>query len=300
MRVLALPGERSDEVEGLGAEIVRGDVLDRSACERALEGVAVCHHAAAIYKAWMPDPTRMYEVNMAGTFNVLEASRRAGARVVYTASIASLGRDRSGKPCDERTPYDAWEIDFAYSRAKFHSRELAEDFGRWGLDVRVVCPGIVFGPGDVGPTPSGKLILAALKGSPPIYVDGGSSYVDVRDAAHVHVLAADRGSPGERYVATAHNLSNLEMLQAIDRAVGRTRRYTKVPVAIARAALVAMDRVARRTGTEPLLSLSFFDYSLIPSYFSNAKATSQLGATFRPLDETIRDAIGWFRERGRA
>lgn len=298
VRVLALPNESTDNLTGVDSEVVRGNVLDRAMAERAVQGVDTIFHAAAVYKAWMPDPTAMYDVNLSGTFNMLEAARRAGTPVVYTASIVALGRPSPGQVGDESTPYEAWDIDFAYSRAKYHSKRLAQDFARWGADVRIVCPGIVFGPGDIGPTPSGKLIINSLKGGPPVYMDGGASYVDARDAATVHALAAEKGRAGEVYIATAHNLSNLELLRAIDRAANRKRRYAKLPVGLARSAVVAMDRLATRTGKEPLLSRSFFEYSLKPSYYSNRKAVGELGATFRPVDDTIRDAIAYFRRRG--
>lgn len=299
VRVLALPNEPTDNVQGLDVEIVRGDVLERATAESAVRGVQTVYHAAAIYKDWAPDPSLMYRVAMSGTFNVLEAARRAGVeRVVYTASIVALGRPEPGQLADEDTTYDAWDLDFAYSRSKFHSRELAEDFARWGLDVRVVCPGVVLGPGDIVPTPSGRLILNTLKGSPPIYVEGGSSYVDVRDAAEVHVLAAEKGRAGQRYLATAHNLSALQLMQAIDKAGGRTRRYFKVPEGVARAAVLGFEAQARRTGKPPLLSRNFFEYSLKPSFFSARKSERELGASYRPLAETLRDAVEYFRGRG--
>ncbi len=298
VRALALPEEPTDNLDGLDVEIVRGNVLAREDAERAVSGVATVFHAAAIYKAWMPDPTLMYEVNSSGTFNMLEAARRAGANVVYTASIVALGRPPEGAVGEETTPYEAWDIDFPYSRAKYHSYNIARDFARWGLDVRIVCPGIVFGPGDIGPTPSGKLIINSLTGSPPVYMDGGANYVDVRDAAEVHVLAAEKGRAGETYLATAHNLTNLELIQAIGRAAGKERRLFKIPVAMARSIVAGMEAVARRTGKEPLLSRTFFEYSLKPSFYSNEKARTELGASFRPVDETIRDAIAYFRERG--
>lgn len=299
VRVLALPNEPTDNVRGLDVEIVRGDVLDREACEQVVRDVETVFHAAAIYKDWAPDPSLMYRVATSGTFNVLEAARRAGVRrVVYTASIVALGRPEPGQLADEDTPYDAWDLDFAYSRSKYHSRELAEDFARWGLDVRVVCPGVVLGPGDIVPTPSGRLIINTLRGGPPMYVDGGSSYVDVRDAAEVHVLAAEKGRAGQRYLATAHNLSALELMQAIDKAGGRTRRYFKAPEAIARATVMGMEARARRSGKPPLLSRNFFEYSLKPSFFTARKSERELGASYRPLAETLHDAVEYFRSRG--
>ena len=298
VRVLALPGEPTDNLDGLDPEIVHGNVLSIDDCKAAVSGMDTVHHCAAIYKDFMPDPTLMYDVNHRGTFNVLEACRRAGVgKVVYTASIVSVGRPPPGELGDESTRYDGWEIDFAYGRSKYHSRILAMDFAAWGLDVRVVCPGVVLGPGDITPTPSGRIIINQLGGAPPLYTDGGANYVDVRDAANVHVLAADAGRAGETYLATAHNLTNLDLLTAICRVAGIKRKYRKVPTRLAQGLVSLYGVSARRKGDEPPMSREFFDYSLKPSFYSNRKAVTELGATFRPLDETIRDAIEYFRSR---
>ena len=300
VRVLALPNEPTDNVDGLEVEVLRGNVLDRDTCIEAVRGCDTVFHAAAIYQSWAPDPSRMYAVNMRGTFNMLEASRREGVEtVVYTASIVALGRPAPGALADEQTTYDVWDLDFPYSRSKMHSRVLAQDFAAWGLDVRIVCPGIVFGPRDIAPTPSGKLILEVVKGNnPPIYMEGGASYVDVRDAAEAHVLAAEKGARGELYVATGHNLNNHEMLTAVQRAVGDSKRIFKVPTPVARGVVIAMNERAKRSGAEPPLARAFFEYSLVPSYYDNGKSRTQLGATYRPIEETIRDAVEWFRARG--
>jgi dihydroflavonol-4-reductase len=299
VRVLAASGESRDNVAGLDVEIHEGDVRDTDAVVRAVAGVDTVFHAAAIYLDWAPDPSRMYDVNLRGTFHVMEASRRAEVeRVVYTASIVSVGRPRDGGLASEATPYECWDLDFPYSRSKLHSRELAEYFAAWDLDVRVVCPGIVLGPNDIRPTPSGALILGSMKTpGPSVVYDGGASYVDVRDAARVHLLAAKAGKKGERYLATAHNLNNAELVAAIDRVTGRKRRTVKVPVGVARTLARAMEAQAARTGKPPLLSRDFFEFSLVPSFYDNAKSKRELGATYRPLDESIRDAVAWFRAR---
>ncbi len=277
VRVLAVPQEARDNLVGVDVEIVEGDVRSRSELERVMDGVDAVFHAAAIYQDFAPDPTRMYDVNLRGTFHVLEAARRAGVeKVIYTASIVSVGRPEPGQWGDEDTPYEAWDIDFAYSRSKLFSRQLAECFAAWDLDVRVVCPGVVMGPGDIRPTPSGELIIKSLETpGPAVFWDGGASYVDVRDAARAHLLAAEKGRAGER-----------------------SRPALKLPLPVARAVSVGMDVAARRTGTPPLMAREFFEYSLKSSFYRNDKAKKELGATFRPLDETIRDAIAYFRQRG--
>ncbi len=299
VRALALPKERTDNVDGLDVDIRRGDLMDRASLDAALEGVDTLFHCAALYQAWVPDPTKMYEVNVRGTLHVLEAARRAHVqRSVCTASIVALGRPPKGTLGDEQTAYEAWDLDFPYSRSKYLSLGVARDYASFGDDVRIVCPGVVFGPRDLTPTPSGKMILDAMKDHPAVYYEGGISYVDVRDAARAHVLAAERGARGELYVATAHNLDALAFMRAIDEAVGRRRRYVKLPVSVVRASILAADAVARRTGKEPLLTRNFFEYSLVPSFFSNEKSRRELGMSYRPIQETLSDAIADFRRRG--
>jgi len=267
--------------------------------EAAVAGTDTVFHVAAVYRDWAPDPTSMYDVNIRGTFHVLEAARRARVeRVVYTASMVSIGRPEPGSLGDEQTAYEGWDLDFPYSRSKYFSRELAETFGQWDQDVRIVCPGLILGPGDIRPTPSGRLIINSFLEGPAVHFSGGASYVDVRDAAAAHLLAAERGKPGERYLATAHNLTNHDFVSAIDRATGRRRRQLRLPTGVARTIIRTMEHRARRTGRPPLLTRHFFEYCQKPSFYSNAKAVRELGATFRPMEDTLRDAIAYFRERG--
>ncbi|HJL15171.1 MAG TPA: SDR family NAD(P)-dependent oxidoreductase [Sandaracinaceae bacterium LLY-WYZ-13_1] len=300
VRVFAVPGESRENLPGLDVELVEGDVRNPDDVTKAVEGVDTVFHAAAVYQDFAPDPTLMYDVNLRGTFHVLEAARRADVeKVIYTASIVSVGRPAPGRTGDEQTAYEAWDIDFAYSRSKFFSREMAEFFAEWGMDVRVVCPGVVLGPGDLRPTPSGELIVKSFtQPGPPVYFDGGANYVDVRDAARVHLLAAEKGGRGERYLATHANLTNGELVDTIERVSGRNRRAIKLPLPVARGIAIAMDKRARSTGEPPLLAKEFFEYSLRPAFYRNDKARRELGATFRPIEETIADAIAYFRERG--
>jgi dihydroflavonol-4-reductase len=301
VRVLALPNEPMDNLEGLRrVEVIRGNVMSPDDCTKAVNGADTVFHCAAIYKDYMADPSPMYQVNLRGTFNVLEAARRANVeKVIYTASVVALGRPEPGQLADESTPYEAWDLNFHYSRSKHLSMLTALDFANWGLDVRVVCPAVVFGPGDMGPTPSGKLIINVCKGKANLYTSGGFCYVDVRDAAHVHLLAAEKGKRGGVYIASGHNLDNEAFIAAVAKEYGQPLpKPTKIPSLLAQAAVTGMAFAAVRTGKEPDITREYLTYSLKPGYFSNAKATVELGATFRPIDETIRDAIGYFQKRG--
>ncbi len=299
VRVLALPGESRDNIADVEVEVVEGNVLRTDDCLSACTGCDTVFHAAAIYADWAPDPTLLYNVNLRGTFNMMEAARRSDVeRVIYTASMVSIGRPEHGQLGDESTPFESWRIDFPYARSKFFSREIADYFADWGMDVRVVCPGVVLGPNDIRPTPSGKLIINSLSGTTGVYWDGGASYVDVRDAARVHLLAAQKGTAGQRYLATAHNLSTKDLVLTIDRVTGRKRRVIKLPVAVARAVARAMEARALKTGKPPMLARDMFEYTLRASYYDNRKSKDELGATYRPVEQTIEDAVDYFRGRG--
>ena len=300
VRALALPQERLDLIEDLDVDIVRGDVRDPEAMAEFTKGVDTVFHPAAIYDPGHAIQDRMYEVNLRGTFHVLSAAKKNRVKkVIYTASIVSLGRAEPGKLADEDTLYNAWDIDFPYSRSKLFSRWIAEDFNRWNLDVRVVCPGIVLGPGDIRPTPSGRLILAVAGERVPGYsMGGGATYVDVRDAALAHVLAAERGQRGRTYVATAHNLSMREFMERVARVAKARDWFLRFPKPVVQAYVSGLEWYAEQTGTEPDVTRNFLDYSSPPSYFDNRRSREELGMTYRPLEETVADALAWFNERG--
>lgn len=297
VRGWARPGEPRDHLPE-DVEIIEGDVRDPATAQRAVQGIDTVFHAAAIYESWAPDPTLMYDVNLRGTFNVLEAARQAGARVVQTASIVALGRPAPGTLGDEDTPYDAWDLDFPYSRSKYHSMRLAEDFAAWGLDVRIVCPGYVMGPGDRTPTPSGQLLIALAQGKAPGYTPGGVAYVDVRDAALGHVAAAEHGRPGRRYVVAAHNLDNKALLQVVARAAGRRALAVRLPRPVVRGAAAALQRLAVARGQRPDLATVMLEYGMRECFYDNRRAREELGLRFRPFEDTVADALAWFREAG--
>ena len=298
VRGWARPGEPRDNLKDLPLEIIEGDVRDPECARRAVAGIDTVFHAAAVYESWAPDPTLMYDVNLRGTFNVLEASRQVGARVVYTASIVALGRPAPGALGHEDTPYEAWDVDFPYSRSKLHSLALAHDFAAWGLDVRMVCPGYVMGPGDRTPTPSGQLLLALAQGKAPGYSPGGVAYVDVRDAALGHVRAAERGQPGRRYIVSGHNIDNKALLKIVARAAGRRGLAVRLPKPVVKAAALAMQKLAVARGRRPDLAVPMLEYGMRDCYYDNRRAREELGLRFRAFEDTVSDSLAWFREVG--
>ncbi|MEM7157635.1 MAG: NAD-dependent epimerase/dehydratase family protein [Myxococcota bacterium] len=291
-------GEPRDNLAGLDVEMIEGDVRDPACAREAMDGVDTVFHAAAVYESWAPDPTVMYDVNMRGTYNVLEASRQAGAKVVYTASIVALGRAEAGKLGNEDTPYEAWDVDFPYSRSKFHSMRLAQDFADWGLDVRIVCPGYVIGPGDRSPTPSGQLVMAIARGRAPGYTSGGVSYIDVRDCAEGHVLAAEQGQAGRRYCLVGHNIDNKALLQVVSRAAGRRPVGVKLPRKVVLKVAAVMQLMDLARGVRPDLPVKMLSYGMGNCFYDNRRAREELGLRVRPFEDTVADSLAFFRDTG--
>lgn len=299
VRGMALEGETTTLIDDLPVDVVRGDVRDAARMREVVRDVDTVFHCAAIYDGGHDIQDRMYEVNLRGTFHVLAACRDNGVeRVVYTASIVSLGRAPKGQLATEASLYDAWDLDFPYSRSKLFSRWIAADFAAWGLDVRVVAPGLVLGPGDIRPTPSGRLIRAIAHNMVPACSAGGATYVDVRDAALAHVLAAEQGYAGGTWVATGHNLSMREFMERTARVVGARTLFPKVPAAVAKTYIGGLELYYRLRQQEPDVTRNFIEYGAIASYFDNARSRNELGMTYRPFEESVSDAAAWFREHG--
>src|SRR5581483_7895851 len=190
VRALHLPGEDVRNLAGLDVERVAGDVTDGPAMRRAAAGCDRVFHLAAIYALWTRDPERMRRVNVDGTRTVLEAARAAGVeRVVYTSSIARFGGQGRGRRATEESPFALGPTGDGYSRSKFEAHEVARAFAG-DVDVVIVAPTGPIGPGDVGPTPTGRLLLRALTMPVVVVPDSATNFADVRDMARGHLLAA--------------------------------------------------------------------------------------------------------------
>lgn len=299
VRALVRTGSDRRNLEHLPVETVRGDITDRPSLDTALERCDALFHAAADYRLWTPDPQRLYQTNVQGTRNVLEAAQRAHiARIVYTSSVATVGLPPDGSPGSETTPVGLGDMIGHYKRSKFLAEELVREFVRGGLPVVIVNPSTPIGPGDVRPTPTGRLVLDAALGRMPAYVDTGLNVVHVDDVAAGHLSALDRGRLGERYILGGENLTLQQILAAISRLTGRRPPRVRLPHgALLPFALVA-ELVARVTGRETRLTLAGVRMARKPMYFSSDKAARELGYTWRPPAAAFADALTWLRAQG--
>jgi dihydroflavonol-4-reductase len=299
VRALARKSSRRENLEGLGLEIVAGDLLDPASLAAAAAGCAQVYHVAADYRLGAPDPESLQRSNVEGTRNVLEAARAAGVeRVVYTSSVGALGIPADGSPGTETTPVRLEDMVGVYKRTKFLAEQEALRFAREGLPVVIVNPSTPVGPADVKPTPTGKIVVDFLNGRMPAYVDTGLNVVAVEDVAAGHLLAAERGKPGEKYILGNRNMALREILEALARITGRRAPRVQIPYGVALAAGYAENAVARLLRREPTIPLEGVRMSRKKMYFDSSKAVRELGLPQTPVGAALERAVRWFVEHG--
>jgi dihydroflavonol-4-reductase len=302
VRALVRPGANTRQLDGLPVERVEGNLRDAESLRRGVAGCDWVFHVAALYSYWGHPWEEFYQVNVEGTRRVLEAARGASvSRIVYTSSIAVLGIPRDGSPGTEDTPSTLADMIGSYKRSKFLAEEVARDFARQGLPVVIVNPAAPVGVGDHKPTPTGKMIVDFLNGRMPACVDTGLTIVDVDDVAAGHLLAAERGRVGERYILGGENLTLKQVLDILAEVSGRPPVRFRIPHAVALAWAyvdVALARLSLRhvpTATPETARLS-----RQREYFASHKAIRELGFPQTPAREALRKAVEWYRANGYA
>jgi dihydroflavonol-4-reductase len=303
VRVLARPGGDRRALDGLKVEIAEGDLLDAPSLARACSGVGTVYHVAADYRLWAPDPAALHRVNVEGTRAMLEAAGAAGVRrVVYTSTVGALGLPKDGGAGTEDTPVSVADMVGAYKRSKFLAEQVALGLARRGLPVVIVNPSAPIGPWDVKPTPTGQMVVDFMRGRMFATLDTGLNLVHVRDVARGHVLAAERGTVGEKYIlGAAHgNVSLAEIGRLLAEITGRRPPRLRVPYAVAWCGAACMEAVARVTGGAPRVPLTAVRMARKRMYFSPAKAIRELSLPQTDVREALREAVEWFAARGYA
>lgn len=279
-------------------EHVVGDICDEQALTRAMSGCDAVFHLAALYSFSPRDAEEMERVNVGGTRAVLASAQRAAvARVVHTSSCATCG-PAVGRPADERDHPPDWQLKVAYKRTKVASEKVALDAARAGQDVVVVNPTAPVGPGDRRPTPTGKMVADVVSGRIRAFVGTAAlNVVDVRDVARGHLLAHRKGRRGERYLLGGENLRLAEVFAIVAGHAGRPAPRVRVPYPLVHGAAWAAHLASRATGREPrLLVLDEVRLARLPERFAIDKAPRELGYTWRPADDALRDAVAAVRE----
>jgi dihydroflavonol-4-reductase len=299
VRVLTRATSDRSNLQALPLEVAVGDLTDRASLDGATADCEALFHVAADYRLGAPDPSELYRINVEGTRNVLAAARRAAVkRVVYTSSVATVGIPADGTPGDEQTPVALAAMIGHYKRSKFLAEQAAVEAVRDGLPVVIVNPSTPVGPGDVKPTPTGRVILDAAAGRMPAYVDTGLNIVHVDDVAAGHLLAFHRGRIGDRYILGGEDMTLREILREVAHIAGREPPRVRLPYAAVLPIACAAEIIAKVTGRPGRVTLEAVRMSRKRMFFSSAKAVRDLGYRWRPPTDAFADAVRWFTERG--
>ncbi len=298
VRILRRTTSRLDLVEDLDCEHATGDVLDPASLQEAMQGVDWVFHVAAVADYWRNDPSRIYEVNVDGTRNVLEAAEACGVkRVIFTSSAAAIGYRHDLHAVDESVRFN-WSPHLTpYGHSKFLAEAEVFRAIRRGLDCVILNPTVIIGPGDLNQISSSVVLELARGNIPPTVPPGGVTVIDVRDVAAAHVAAAERGRTGERYLLGAVDLTHKAWLRLTAHAVGQRMSATRLPAGVVHLiALVA--NVLRRFNVPIPIEGNQLHLSTRMLFFNCQKAWRELGPPQISIHQSLRDTYEWYKAHG--
>lgn len=299
VKVLVRNGSDTTNLNGLKVEVMQGDLHDQHHLEQGMTGHDWLFHAAADYRLWCPKPEAMYHANVNGTCTILQAALEAGVkRVVYTSSVGTLGNPGDGTPGTEETPVSLHDMVGHYKKSKFLAEEKAEKFVDKGLDLIIVNPSTPVGPFDIKPTPTGKIIVDFLNRKMPAYLDTGLNLIAVEDCARGHLLAAEKGRTGQKYILGNRNLTLREIFVLLEQLTNLSAPKVRLPYTPILLAAYLNEALSRLTGKEPLIPLAGVQMAKKFMFFDASKAVRELGLPQTPVEEALQRAIDWFRSNG--
>jgi dihydroflavonol-4-reductase len=302
LRLLTRQTSRLDSLAGIDAEMVTGDLREPEKLRSALTGCDALVHVAADYRLWVRDPDQMYAANVAGTRELLKLAREVGVqRVVYTSSVATMGFKADGSIVNEDSPVALGEMIGHYKRSKFLGEMEAIQAAKAGQHVMILNPTTPIGAGDAKPTPTGRIIVDFLNKKFPAYVDTGLNLVDVDEVARMHVVALERGTPGERYILGGENLTLKQILDRMSTITGLPSPTMKVPHSVAMAFAFFDETITGKLrGKEPRATVEAVRMGKKMMFASSVKAEHELGFRVLPVYNAMRAAIDWFVAHGYA
>jgi len=284
------------------AEVVLGDLREPAKFASALQGCEALIHVAADYRLWVPNPDDMYKANVEGTRELLRLTREAGVpRVVYTSSVATMGFKADGTIVDEETPVTEADMIGHYKRSKWLAEQVAMEAVRARQQVIILNPTTPIGSLDTKPTPTGRIIVDFLNRNFPAYVDTGLNLVDVDEIARIHLVALERGTPGERYILGGENLTLKQILDRLAAITGLPSPTMKVPHTVAMIYAFFEETITGKLrGKEPRATVEAVRMGRKMMFANSSKAERDLGLRVMSVEPALRAACAWFVANGYA
>ena len=298
VRVLLRVSSSNRAISDLSLEYVTGDLRDASSLERAMAGAQRVFHVAADYRLWAKRSRDIYDSNVGGTRNLLRAAKKAGVeQLIYTSTVATIAVDRPESP-NEFTDAKLEEMVGHYKRSKWMAEQEVLKAAKDGLPVIVAMPTTPVGPWDWKPTPTGKIILDFLNGKMPGYVETGLNFVGVEECAAGHLLVAEKGKIGERYLLGAENLTLKQLLDALARITGLAAPTMKIPHGVALGLAYVESAFSRLIGKEPQIPVEGVKIAQHMMFVDCSRAKKELGFAPSPVAGALERAVKWYRENG--
>ncbi len=296
VRALTRSDASAAALAAAGAEPVRGDLSDPASLERAMAGCAIVYHVAGLNGFCLPDPSALTTANVEGTRSVVRAAGAAGVRrIVYTSSAATIGEAR-GTIGGETSPHRGGFLSH-YERSKFEAERVAfTTAAQAGVELVSVNPSSVQGPGRTRGT--AKILIDALNGRLKLIVDSRMSIVDVGDCAEGHLLAEERGAPGERYILSGVTLTVAEAIALLGRISGRDEHPRRLPPPVAVAMATGAELLGRARGRRPSICREMVRTILHGHAYDGSRATRDLGLAYTPIEESLRRTVRWYVDQG--
>lgn len=298
VRVLLRASSNNGAIADLPLEYVTGDLRDAASLARALAGVTRVFHVAADYRLWAKRKQDIYDSNVGGTRNLLDAAKRAGvSQFIYTSTVATIAVDRSEQP-SEFTDARLEEMVGHYKRSKWQAERLVLDSAKQGFPAIVAMPTTPVGPWDWKPTPTGKIILDFLNGKMPGYVKTGLNFVGVEECAAGHLLVSDKGKVGERYLLGAENITLKEMLDTLAKITGLAAPKLKIPHGLALGVAYANTVFSRLLGREPGIPVEGVKIAQHMMFVDVKRAQKELGFKPGSVAAALERAVRWYADNG--
>ena len=294
VRVLLRPSSQNRAIADLPLEYVTGDLRDPASLDRAMKDIKRVFHVAADYRLWTKRSREIYDSNVGGTSNVLAATKRAGVELlVYTSTVATIAVDRPALP-NESTDARLEEMVGHYKRSKWMAEREALNAAKDGLPVVVVMPTTPVGPWDWKPTPTGKIILDFLNGRMPGYVETGLNFVGVEECAAGHLLVADKGKVGQRYLLGGENLTLKQMLDTLAKITGLRAPALKIPHGLALGVAYASTAFSRLIGREPGITIEGVKIAQHMMFVDCSRSQRELGFRAGSVAAALERAVRWY------
>jgi len=298
VRVLMRPTSTNRAITDLSLEYVTGDLRDPASLDRAMAGVQKVFHVAADYRLWARRSREIYDSNVGGTKNVLEAAKKAGVeQFIYTSTVATIAVDRPELP-NEATDAKLEEMVGHYKRSKWLAEKEVLDAAKSGFPAIVAMPTTPVGAGDWKPTPTGKIILDFLNGKMPGYVETGLNFVGIEECAAGHLLVAEKGKVGERYLLGGENLTLKQMLDALAKITGLPAPQWKIPHGLALGVAYASTAFSRLVGKEPQIPVEGVKIAQHMMFVDCTRAQRELDFQAGPVAAALERAVRWYEANG--